>query len=65
VVSAAAGAIFEVVSVVTDVESFDVSVVEEPSLQAAKNAVTQIASNTFFILINLDFYNLFLIYTII
>jgi hypothetical protein len=65
VVSAAAGAIFEVVSVVTDVESFDVSVVEEPSLQAAKNAVTQIASNTIFILINLDFYNLFLIYTII
>jgi len=53
VVSATAGAIFEVVSVdIVDVESFVVVSVLEPPLQAAKNAVTQIASNTFFILIN-------------
>jgi len=61
VVSAVAGAIFEVsVEVIVEVESFVTSVLlVEPPLQAAKNAQTERAIRTFFILINLDFYNYF------
>jgi hypothetical protein len=48
------------------VESVFTSVLLDVSpLQAAKNAEMQITISTFFILINLEFYNLFLVYTII
>jgi uncharacterized membrane protein (DUF373 family) len=59
--------IFDVVSVVTlVVESVFTSVllVESPP-QAARNADRQITISTFFILISLEFYNLFLVYTLI
>jgi hypothetical protein len=61
----AAGAIVDVSVDIVDVESLVVSVVEEPPLQAAKNAEMQTITNNFFILINLDFYNLFYVYTYI
>jgi len=53
-------------SVVTVVESVFTSVVLDVSpSQAVKNADIQITISTFFILINLEFYNLFLVYTLI
>ena len=64
VVSAGAGAIMEVSVVVTVVESEVDSVLEEP-LQAAKNAQIESAIRIFFILINLDFLNVFYVYTVI
>jgi hypothetical protein len=58
--------IFEESVVTVVVESFVTSVllVESPP-QAARNAEMQITISTFFILINLEFYNLFLVYTVI
>jgi hypothetical protein len=47
------------------VESVFTSVLEEPPLQAAKNAEIERTISTFFILINLEVDNIFLVYTII
>lgn len=55
--------ILEVSVVIVEVESFVVSVVEEPPLQAAKNAEIERTISTFFILIDLEFDNLFVVYT--
>jgi len=51
-----------VVVVVSAVASVDLVV---SPLQAARNADKHITISTFFILINLEFYNLFLVYTLI
>jgi hypothetical protein len=50
---------------VVDVESVLTSVVLVSPPQAARNAETQRTISTFFILIDLDFYNLFSVYTLI
>jgi hypothetical protein len=62
--SVVAGAVVVVLSVdiIVDVESVVASVlVVELSLHAAKNAENARTISTFFILINLDFYDLFLV----
>jgi len=60
------GVLILVESLVTVVvESVFTSVLDEPPLQAANNAEIERTISTFFILINLEFYNLFLVYTII
>lgn len=58
-IGASAGAVV----IVADESVVVASVVEEPPLQDAKNAEIQTIAKNFFILINLDFYNLFHIYT--
>jgi hypothetical protein len=50
---------------VVEVESVFTSVLEEPPLQAARIAEIERTISTFFILINLEIYNLFLVYTVI
>ncbi len=59
------GVLILVESVDTVVESVFVSVLEELPLQAAKNAEIERTISTFFILIDLKFNNLFLVYTLI
>ena len=64
-VSAVVVVIAEESLVTVVVESVFTSVLEEPPLQAASIAEIERTISTFFILIDLEFYNLFLVYTLI